>query len=279
MKFTKIYLLILFIGTFINAQVISGKILSDYDNRPISFAKVGIVGNEEYGTIADENGLYSLNLTNVNRHSILNIEIGGFENFNISVNDFLKQTNHDILLKEKIKEIEAVAIKSKKFKNRHWGIDSKSKKILYAVYPDRKKDKEEQSKEFAIKISSRKRVKIQKINLNIVEFESDVPVKIRVNVYDEKDGKPNQSVLYRDITGIITKDSIKDNTYTLDVTNEHINVDGNFFVSIQFLNYFKGQIFISGGLFKSGYLRKYYGNWEKVSLVSPAINIDVKVEK
>lgn len=278
MKFTKIYLLILFIGTFVNAQVVSGRVLSGYDNHPISFAKIGIAHIQD-GTIADENGNYHLDLTNIDRHLNLNIEVGGYEVFTIPIYKFLQQDNHDIYLKEKVKEIETVAIKSRKFKDKHWGIDSKSRKILYAVYPDRKKDKEEQSKEFAIKISNRKRVKLQKINLNIVEFETDVPVKIRVNVYDEKNGKPSQSILYQDITGIITKDSIIDGTYTLDVKKEHINVEGNFFVSIQFLNYFKGHIFISGGLLKSGYLRKYYGDWEKVSLVSPAINIDVKVEK
>lgn len=274
----KIYFFFIFLGVFLNAQTLTGKILSQYDNSPIPYAKIGI-GNEENGTIADENGNYVLDLSNVNKDLNLNVDVGGFEKFAISINSFLQKSNHNILLKEKVRDIAEVVINPKQFKNKHWGVDSKSKKILFAVYPDRRKDKEEQSKEFALKISNSKKAKIQKINLNIADFQTDVPVKIRINVYNEKDGKPDQSVLYEDITAILTKNSIVDNTFTLDVSNEDIYVNDDFFVSIQFMNFFKGHVYISGALFRNGYSRKYYSNWEKLSLASPAINVDVKVEK
>jgi len=115
--------------------------------------------------------------------------------------------------------------------------------------------------------------------LNIADFDTDVPVKLRINVYDEKDGTPNQSVLYKDVTAVVTKDSIIDNTFTFDVSDQDIYIDQDFFVSIQFMNFFKGHIFLSGSLLKTVFKRKYYGSWEKSSIASPAINIDVKVQK
>lgn len=274
----KVYFFFILSGAFMNAQTITGKILSQDDNSPVPYAKIGI-GMEENGTIADENGYYILDLNNVNKNLDLNVDVGGFEKFATSINSFLQKSSHDIILKEKVKDIAEVVINPKRFKDQHWGVDSNSKQILYAVYPDRRKEKEEQSKELAVKISNNKKAKIQKINLNIADYETDVPVKIRINVYTEKDGKPDQSVLYEDITAVLTKNAIANDTFTLDVSDEGIYVKSDFFVSIQFMNFFKGHIYISGALFKNGYLRKYYGNWEKVSLASPAINVDVKVEK
>ncbi len=267
-----------FLGSFVSAQTITGKVLSQYDSTPIPYAKIGI-GNEEDGTIADENGNYILDLRDVNKNLNLTVDVGGFEKFTIPINRFLQNSPHNIFLKEKVRDIEEVVITPKRFKDKHWGVDSKSKKILFATYPENKLEKEEQSKELAIKFSNSKNVKIQKIKLNIADFQTDVPVKLRINVYNEKNGMPNQSVLYKDVTAVVTKESIVDNIFTLDVSDNDIYVNSNFFVSIQFMNFFKGHIFISGALFKTAFKRKYYGNWEKSTLASPAINIDVKVEK
>lgn len=267
-----------FLCIFLNAQIITGKVLSEYDNNPIPYARIGI-SNEENGTIADENGNYTLDLSNVNKDLNLNVHVGGFEKFSVSINSFLQNSSHNILLKEKVRDIAEVVITPKQFKDKHWGVDSKSKKILFATYPERKKEKEEQSRELAIKFSNSKKVRIQKINLNISDFQTDVPVRLRINVYDEKNGIPNQSVLYKDITAVVTKDSIVNNTFTLDMSDNNIYVNSDFFVSIQFMNFFKGHIFISGAFFKTVFKRKYYGSWEKSTIASPAINIDVKVEK
>ncbi|UZT98782.1 carboxypeptidase-like regulatory domain-containing protein [Chryseobacterium fluminis] len=274
----KICFFSLFIGVFLSAQTITGKVLSQYDNSPVPYARIGI-GSEENGAIADENGNYKLDLSNINKDLNLNVHVGGFEKFSVSINSFLQNSSHNILLNEKIRDIAEVVITPKQFKDKHWGVDSKSKKILFATYPERKKEKEEQSRELAIKFSNNKKVKIQKINLNISDFQTDVPVRLRINVYDEKNGIPNQSVLYKDITGIVTRDSIVNNTFTLDVSDDDIYVNSNFFVSIQFMNFFKGHIFISGAFFKTVFKRKYYGSWEKSTIASPAINIYVKVEK
>lgn len=274
----RFFIFYFFLGAFVNAQTITGKVLSQYDSSPIPYAKIGI-GSEENGTIADENGNYTLDLSTVNKEVDLIVDVGGFDKFKVPIDSFLQNRTHTILLKEKVRDIAEVVITPKRFKDKHWGVDSKSKKILFATYPERKKEKEEQSHEMALKFSNNKKTKIQKINLNISEFQTDVPVKIRINVYNEKDGKPYQSVLYKDVTGVVTKDSIIDNTFTLDVSDSDIYVNSDFFVSIQFMNFFKGHIFISGTLFKTIFRRKYYGSWEKTTLASPAINIDVKVEK
>lgn len=274
----KFLIFFIFLGTLLDAQTITGKVLSQYDGSPVPYAKIGI-GTEENGTIADKQGNYTLDLNAVSKDLNLTVVVGGFDNFSVPINSFLKNSTHNILLKEKVRDIAEVVLTPKRFKDKHWGVDSKSKKILFATYPERKREKEEQSRELAIKFSNSKKVKIQKINLNIADFQTDVPVELRINVYNEKNGTPNESVLYKDVTAVVTKDSIKDGTFTLDVSDQDIYVNSDFFVSIQFMNFFKGHIFLSGALLKTVFKRKYYGSWEKSSVASPAINIDVKVEK
>lgn len=275
MRFLFFYI---FLGAFLNAQTVTGKVLSQYDRSPVPYARIGI-DTEENGTIADEQGNYTLDLSTVNKDLNVTAAVGGFDKFSVPINSFLQSSTHIILLKEKVKDITEVTITPKRFKDKHWGVDSKSKKILFATYPERKKEKEEQSRELAIKFSNKRKVKIQKIHLNVADFQTDVPVELRINVYNEKDNLPNESVLYKDVTAVLTKDSIIDGTFTLDVSDYDIYVNSDFFVSIQFMNFFKGHIFLSGALLKTVFKRKYYGSWEKSSVASPAINIDVKVEK
>ncbi|AZA49701.1 carboxypeptidase-like regulatory domain-containing protein [Chryseobacterium carnipullorum] len=275
MRFLFFYI---FLGAFLNAQTVTGKVLSQYDRSPVPYARIGI-DTEENGTIADEQGNYTLDLSTVNKDLNVTVAVGGFDKFSVPINSFLQSSTHIILLKEKVKDITEVTITPKRFKDKHWGVDSKSKKILFATYPERKKEKEEQSRELAIKFSNKRKVKIQKIHLNVADFQTDVPVELRINVYNEKDNLPNESVLYKDVTAVLTKDSIIDGTFTLDVSDYDIYVNSDFFVSIQFMNFFKGHIFLSGALLKTVFKRKYYGSWEKSSVASPAINIDVKVEK
>lgn len=275
----KIYTFIfLFFIIALKAQIISGRVLSKYDSTPIQYAIIGF-GNGNDGTITDEKGQFTMDLSTIDKNLNIIIEIGAFEKFSEPINSFLKKSNHDILLIDKIKEISEVTIIPKNYKNKHWGVDSKSKRVVFGIAPSNKKEKEEQSRELGIKVSNNKKAKIEKVNINIASFSIDKPVKIRINIYNVKDGKPNESVLYEDIIGLFSKESVHNDIFSIDISKEGVYVDGDFFVSLQFMNYFKGHIFISAALFSKGFERKYNGTWEKVGLGSPAINIDVKVEK
>ena len=115
--------------------------------------------------------------------------------------------------------------------------------------------------------------------MNIAQFNSNQLVLLRYTIYNEENNLPGKSLLEEEITVELTKDQIKDGVFTLDVNDQNIWVQGKFFVGIQFLKQFEGNIKISAALFRTGYLRQFYGDWAKVSIAAPAINIDVKVEK
>ncbi|MGA9212910.1 carboxypeptidase-like regulatory domain-containing protein [Kaistella sp.] len=266
-------LFILFWGFLMNAQIVSGTILSKEDKQPIPYAKIGIE-NENTGTIADENGHFKIDLTNIDLNKTLKIEVGGFEKYASTIDQFLKEKQHLIFLTEKVKDIQEVIINPKKYIRKNWGINTKTQSIQIGHIPS--KSEEDLSKEVAMLFKTNKKAKIEKININISNFKTDKPVFIRFTVYD----KNLNSILTEDLHDEITSDKIVDNTYSYDVSKNNIWVNNDFYIGIQLLNRFEGAFYMSGALMGNKTIyRNYLGEWKKVPLVSPAINIDVKVEK
>lgn len=270
----KINFLFLFLFTVcINAQIISGTIVSKEDNKVIPYAKIG-VENEKLGTIADEKGKFNIDLTEIDKKKNLNVEVGGFEKYSISVENFSKANPHPILLTEKVKNIEEVVINPTKFINKNWGINTKTQTI--SIGHNASKSSDDVSKEIAMLFKTNKKTKIEKININISNFETEKPVFIRFTVYD----KNLNPILTEDLHDEITTEKIIDGTYSFNVSKNNIWMKDNFYVGIQLLSNFEGRFFMSGALMGNKTIyRNYLGEWQKVPLVSPAINIDVKVEK
>ncbi|BAP33282.1 putative outer membrane protein [Chryseobacterium sp. StRB126] len=275
MKKLSVLSFILTVSAF-NAQVISGTIISKNENQPISYVKIG-VDKKTIGTISDGKGNFSIDLTGIDVQEKVKIEVPGYEVYEEAVQDFKKHDRQQVFLNEKTKTIKEIAIKPKKLVDKNWGVKTKTKSILYFVNPAG--DKAGFLGETALEFNAKKRSKIKNINLNIARYTSTEPVMMRYSIYSEKDGFPDKNLLDEEITVQLTEDMIKDGTYTLDVNDHNIWVKGKFFVGIHFLKEFNGSIKISAALFKTGFIREFYGDWKKMTIAAPAINIDVKMDK
>lgn len=269
------FILALFAILSFHAQTICGTVISKDDNHPIPYAKIGIV-NSNYGIQTDENGKFQIKLDDISKDKELIVAVAGYKQFRSSVEDFVKTNPHNIYLYEKVTNIQEVVMTPKNYKDKNLGVNSKSKSIMFTPNMEKGNSVVEET---AVEFSSNKKLKITKINMNFSRFESTKPIKVRYTIYDEKDGKPNNLILSKDIIATINKDDLDDFTYSLDVTNEKIWLEGKFFVGIQFIGQSNGKVALSGALFRSGYYRSFYGNWEKIGMAAPAINIDVKVQK
>ena len=270
------FLFIFFHFAAFQAQTIMGTIISKEENKAIPYVKIG-VEKEKFGTISNEKGEFSIDLSSINPEKNIKIEVSGFETYAQNVGIFIKKNPQQIILQEKVQNIKEVKLVPKKLVDKNWGINTKSKSVSYSVNPQQ--NKESFLGETALEFSTKKRAKIKNINLNISQFNSNKPVMMRYTVYSEDNGLPGKSLLEEEINLELTGDQIKDGVFSLDVNDQNIWVKGKFFVGIQFLKDFDGNIKISAALFKTGYLRQFYGDWEKISLAAPAINIDVKVDK
>jgi len=269
-------LFLLFAVYSFNAQMISGTVISKNENRPVPYVKIGIE-KENAGTVSDEKGNFVIDLSGFSPSQKVRIEVPGYEPYSETIQNLRKQDRKQIFLNEKVKNINEVHIKVKKLIDKNWGVNTKTKSVIYSVNP--KFRKEDFLGETALEFNASKRSKIKNINLNIASYVSDKPVVMRYSIYTEKNGFPDQNILDEEITVELTQDMIKDGTYTLDVNDRNIWVQGKFFIGIQFLKEFEGGIRISAALFRTGFIRKFYGDWQKMTLAAPAINIDVKVDK
>jgi pimeloyl-ACP methyl ester carboxylesterase len=269
-------LFFIFFTIFLNAQVISGTVFSKDENQPIPYVKIG-VEKDNLGVISDEKGNFSIDLSKANIGGNVRIEVAGYENYTETIQSFVKQNSQKIFLKEKVKNIQEVKLTPKKLVDKNWGVNTKTKHVMYSVNPEL--NQENFLGETALEFNASKRSKIKNINLNIASYVSDEPVLMRYAIYSEKDGFPDKNILNEEITVALTEDMIKSGAFTLSVNDYNIWVQGKFFIGIQFLKKFKGRIKISAALFRTGFLREFYGEWKKVTLAAPAINIDVKVDK
>lgn len=260
----------------INAQVISGTIISKNENQPIPYVKIG-VEKKTTGTISDGKGNFSIDLSQSDPQQKIKIEVPGYDSYIETVENFKKHDQQKIFLNEKTKNIKEVTIKAKKLVDKNWGVNTKTKSVTYFVNPAT--GRKDFLGETALEFNTKKRSKIRNINLNIARYNSTEPVLMRYSIYSEKNGLPDKNILDEEITIALTEDMIKDGTFTLDVNEHNIWVQGKFFVGIQFLKEFDGNIKISAALFRTGFIREFYGDWMKMSIAAPAINIDVKVDK
>lgn len=275
MKAKLIYLFLISFGLF-NSQIIKGKIISKENNQPIPFAKIG-VENENLGATANEYGIYFIDLTNVNREKSIIVEISGYKKYAENIDKFINTKNYDIVLEDKYIEIPEVTISPKKYIDKNWGINSKAKNINFGFNPSKSKD---YSLEFGTFFTNKKKVKIEKINLNLNEYKLEKPLILKFNIYSSENGLPKNSLTNEDLIVSVKKDMIIDRTFSFDVSEKSLNIaNQDFFVTLQILDGDDNWIYISGTLFKNIYYRKYYGKWTKTSNAGPAINIDVKVEK
>ncbi|WP_261511043.1 alpha/beta fold hydrolase [Chryseobacterium paludis] len=269
-------LFLLFFAFYLNAQLISGTVFSKEENLPIPYVKIG-VEKENVGVISDEKGNFSIDLSKANMGGDIRIEVAGYESYTETIQSFVKYNSQKILLKEKVKNIQEVKLTPKKLVDKNWGVNTKTKSIMYSVNPEF--NQKNFLGETALEFNANKRSKIKNINLNIASYVSDQPVLMRYTIYSEKNGFPDKNILNEEITVELTEDMIKSGAFTLNVNDYNIWVQGKFFIGIQFLKKFNGKINISAALFRTGFLREFYGDWQKVTLAAPAINIDVKVDK
>ena len=275
---TKFTLLFLWIFSFANSQVISGKILSSENNQVIPYARIG-VEEENIGAVADENGIYKIDLTNMDKSKKITVQLGGYISYEQNIQDFINSNNHNILLKEKVNEIAEVVLSPKSYENKNWGINTKAKKVGF-WYSSNGGSAANLLQEVAIFFSNRKKVKLEKINVNINQFTTDKPVVLNFNIYSNENNRPGQSILSENLSVKLTEDQIKDGTFTYDVSDKSIWIDKeSFYVSVKIMSGFKGKIGLSAALLSTVYLRSYYDKWQKIPVGAPAINIDVKIAK
>ncbi|MDY3318645.1 hypothetical protein PG637_04405 [Riemerella anatipestifer] len=142
-------------------------------------------------------------------------------------------------------------------------------------------EKEKPQAEIAVPIQVKHKSKITKINLNLAQFNVNKAIPARFIIYSELDGKPHHILNKEDLIFEISSENLKDNTFSLEVSDKNIWFSGKIFVGFQPLDRnFTGSFSISAGLFGRSFMRSFVEKWRKLpASIVPAINLEIKTEK
>ena len=274
----KLLILSMFLINYIAfGQLIYGT-LADKKNVSITGARIGIE-NTEIGDLTDSNGNFQIDFTSIDKNANIIVKVNEFEPYKIKVLDFIN-SNHKIILNEKVVDIEPVIIGKKKYKYKNFGTSNKNR--TYCGFDSERKEKI--NNEYAIRIKNDNNLKIKKINVDISYFDFENTTTLIFDIQQSKDDFPDdtKSLVDETLKVSFTKDDIINNEISLDVSDKNIWTNEDFFVTVRIDDNFKGRIYFGGNIFafsKNTYYRNFYGNWKKFSVGEPAINVDVQIEK
>jgi hypothetical protein len=108
MRLYLFFLLILF-QTYLQAQVIEGKLLDSKTKLPLEYVSIGVI-DTPYGTLSDKQGHFSLKINKLDSGTV-RISLIGYKSQIFAVSDLINK-NNEILLKEEILDLPEVVIKT-----------------------------------------------------------------------------------------------------------------------------------------------------------------------
>lgn len=221
--------LVLFLFNLYSSQnIIEGKIVSEY-NEPVSYVNIGII-NGDIGTISDKNGFFKIDIDNNQLEKYLTFYSSGYETQRFKISEIISKKMTIFTLQIKTKEIAEVIISPKNTKDVKLGTASYS--TMVAGYVRVNNDKNRDIQEFAKEIKIKKPSRIKDININLFNVISSEKRSFRVNIYDIKNGLPNEKINTEDI--IIDK-KVESGWNTFDLSNFNLIYDKPIFISLEYI--------------------------------------------
>jgi len=257
--FSSASFLFLLLSSVTFSQIINGVVL-DSNNRPISYVNIGIV-NGNQGTITDEMGNFSIDLTNTEQSEILRVSCVGFFPRDFQVSSIRNIKNLKVVLEEQVFLISEVIIKSSKTKTVEFG----TKKVHAGAWCFWIGDGFELSQLY----KNRDKVNLKSFMFHIESTTYD-SLLFRLNIYSNKNGLPGENL---NTSNIYIKTN-KTGWASQDLTSNNIIIDSDFFLSVEVIKGWQNapekdeKIMISGkkGIRKCYFRGSSMGRWRESSI-------------
>lgn len=256
-----------FLGYAQNIKM-SGLIIDSETEESIEFVNIGIL-NKNKGTVSNQNGEFNLEVSTEFLKDSLTISHINYYSTKISVKNIKNKT---IFLKSKTNELSEVLVSNKKKRKRKIGVKSYNP-LLWLGGISEDNDIIENAQRINI---PDKTVRIKAVNIYLRNgFESDSSY-VRVNFYKNVNNAPGERIVFENI---LQKKQIKPGWLQIDLTENDVYIEEDFFASVEFmpdfenpLNVYVGAILTKG----KGYSRRSsHGKWNKLQGAS-TINVDIE---
>lgn len=260
------------------AQEISGKVM-DEKGQAIPF--VNIYNDQlNSGVISDYDGLFTINLKELNANSSLTFSCIGYEEKRLALTEIDRHKSYlEISLRPMSYAIKTVEVKAKaiKYKKKKTGIKAKIPMIEQGFYVD----SEEIGDEFGVVMKNDKECIIEKIGMNVTEVTHDT-MFYEINIYDFKNKRPQQPIIQKRIFLSFLKADIN-RPVERDLSERNLKVGSDFFVSLEAVRIPPdcdeyGTAFVGSFKGKKTFRKNARGKWKK-NRIGVAIYTQLKCVK
>ncbi|WP_108804757.1 carboxypeptidase-like regulatory domain-containing protein [Aquimarina sp. Aq107] len=204
-------------------------VIDQFSNKPIPYTNVGFI-DQGVGTVTKKDGSFSLfyDELSIKKTGIIKFSKIGYQTLTLSAGEFynLLTKNNKISLKPNPKSLEG---KEKKLSGKYQintigcNTDQFNHKLSW-------NNNQPLGSEIASLIKlGQKNVQIDKVRFNILKNASD-SILVRVNIYNERLGKPNKNVLNKNIYHTI---SAKEGEEIIDLSPYNITLQNDFAMALE----------------------------------------------
>ncbi len=225
--------LMIFAAQLVSAQyeiTVKAFILDHKTGNPVPYVNIGFI-DKGIGTVSDESGAFTLVYDEdvIGIRDILQISAIGYETIKVSSNQLVRllTNTNKIFIKPKPEVLEEVFITNEKLKTVYLGNPEMDRSAMGYW-----KDKNALGGEIATVLDIKKKnTKLKKLSFTVVENRSD-SLKVRINLYDYKQGLPGQKLVN---TNIFHTVSSGDSLVTIDLEKHNISLDRDCVIGIELL--------------------------------------------
>ena len=223
--------------------MVKGIIKSENTQEILPYVNVGII-NKGIGTVTNDKGNFYLLVQKRQYNDSIKLSMIGYQSKTFLVKDFVItiKKNNTIYLTEKTEALNEVIVTTRKLKQRILGNKSSNSKY------------EMTSSLLGIEIGIL--IKIKRSPTYLKSFNTEIHTKkyssfkFRLNIYDIKDGLPNNNLLKESI--YIDKNDIKEDGHiNIDLKPYSIIVEDDFFITLELVK--------DSGIEKTPPTSKYFG--------------------
>ncbi len=234
---------LIFITSFftLNADEIKGVVVEKNSKNHIGFVSIGII-NTLLGTYSAVDGTFEMEIIEYKNADSLRFSCIGYHSVTFSVADFLERNNDNqdtIFLERKVTELQEVVVSEKHFNSKKIGNKISSNKIVFGLIKDW---------ETGIIIENDKQLFLNKVFFKVTDGGYTAPdsVIFRFNIYNIKDGLPNENILLQPIYIRLSGEQLNGKN-EFDLGQYNITVDGDFAATFELIDkYGKGVIYFAG---------------------------------
>jgi pimeloyl-ACP methyl ester carboxylesterase len=190
-------------STFAQTAMFKGVTVDANTQLPLPYVSIGIK-NKPVGTVSDSTGRYLLSYlaTDIEEKDSIFFAAVGYQTVKMSWPAYTK-SDKTIKLLEAATMLQTVDIKAKPFEVKNYGRSSASLIFFPAMYKNIPRQSDEKGREQASILKIDQHVYLRKLTFKI-NRRSFKRIKLRMNVYNVKDGLPDRSILGKDVVFDVT---------------------------------------------------------------------------